>query len=88
MLVPSIEPVGKRDCARVSSLNQINFLQQLPRQRKAAGLSQQELADLLGVEIEWVKEIERIDSNPTLSDLRHYLTQCKAVLHMQTIGMQ
>lgn len=70
----------KRLAARRSARNEVAFKRDLAAAREAAGLSQARLAELMGVDRSTVSRIERLDSNPRLSHVREYLTQCEAAL--------
>ncbi|WP_414731727.1 helix-turn-helix transcriptional regulator [Williamsia sp.] len=76
----------KRLAARVSARSEVSFKRQLVGARESAGLNQSELADLLGVNRSTVCRLERADSNPRLSEIRQYLTQCKAALRIEVIS--
>lgn len=75
----------KRLAARRSARAEVAFKRDLVDARENAGLSQRQLADLLGVDHSTVSRIERLDSDPKLSALRRYLTQCEAALDIQVV---
>ncbi|MEP9391187.1 helix-turn-helix transcriptional regulator [Gordonia sp. VNQ95] len=75
----------KRLAARRSARAEVQFKRELVEAREAAGLSQRRLAALMGVDHSTVSRMERLDSNPRLSDIRQYLTQCKAALDMRVV---
>lgn len=75
----------KQVAAQQSAAAEIAFKQQLVAAREHAGLSQRRLADLLGVDNSTVSRMERVDSNPRLSDIREYLTQCGAALQISVV---
>ncbi|QFP97009.1 helix-turn-helix DNA binding protein [Gordonia phage Suerte] len=76
----------KQIAARMSAAAEVAFKKQLVAAREAAGLSQRRLADLMGVDNSTISRMERLDSDPRLSDLRQYLTQCKAALSLNVIS--
>lgn len=76
----------KRLAARRSARAEIAFKQDLIAARENAGLSQRQLADLMGVDHSTVSRIERLDSDPKLSTLRQYLTQCEAALNLHVVA--
>lgn len=75
----------KRLAARRSAKAEVEFKRELVEARHAAGLSQRDLAKLLGVDNSTVSRMERYDSDPRLSDIRKYLTQCKAALEIRVV---
>ena len=75
----------KRLAARRSARAEVAFKRELVAAREAAGLSQRKLADLLGVDNSTISRMERLDSNPRLSDIRQYLTQCKAAFDLRVV---
>lgn len=48
------------------------MIRDLVQARRDNGLSQRDVANVLGVEESWVTDIERYDSDPRLSELRRY----------------
>ncbi len=76
----------KRLAARRSARAEVAFKRELIEARENAGLSQRQLADLMGVDNSTVSRIERLDSDPKLSVLRQYLTQCEAALNIQVVS--
>ncbi|CAM3792671.1 helix-turn-helix transcriptional regulator [Mycobacterium frederiksbergense] len=76
----------KRLAARRSARSEVNFKRDLVAARETAGLSQRELAELMGVDHSTVSRMERLDSDPKLSMLRQYLTQCEAALNVEVIA--
>ncbi|MBM7278289.1 helix-turn-helix transcriptional regulator [Gordonia rubripertincta] len=76
----------KQVAAEISATAEVAFKKQLVAARKAAKLSQRRLADLMGVDHSTVSRMERLDSDPRLSDVRRYLTQCKAALSVEVVG--
>ena len=78
----------KQIAARMSAAAEVAFKKQLVAAREAAGLSQRRLADLMGVDNSTISRMERLDSDPRLSDLREYLTQCKAALALDVISAE
>ncbi|KAA1428560.1 helix-turn-helix domain-containing protein [Mycolicibacter arupensis] len=76
----------KRLAARRSARTEVVFKRDLVDARETAGLSQRDLANLMGVDHSTVSRIERLDSDPRLSTLREYLTQCEAALNIQVIA--
>lgn len=78
----------KQIAARMSAAAEVAFKKRLVAAREAAGLSQRRLADLMGVDNSTISRMERLDSDPRLSDLREYLTQCKAALALDVISAE
>lgn len=76
----------KRLAARRSARSEVNFKRDLVAARDAVGLSQRDLAALMGVDHSTVSRMERLDSDPKLSMLRQYLTQCEAALNVEVIA--
>ncbi|WP_158249051.1 helix-turn-helix transcriptional regulator [Mycobacterium sp. ENV421] len=76
----------KRLAARRSARAEVAFKRDLVAAREVAGLSQRDLATLMGVDHSTVSRIERLDSDPKLSTLREYLTQCEAALDVQVVA--
>ena len=76
----------KRLAARRSARSEVNFKRDLVAARESAGLSQRDLAALMGVDHSTVSRMERLDSDPKLSMLRQYLTQCEAALNVEVIA--
>lgn len=75
----------KRLAARRSARAEMAFKRDLVAAREVAGLSQRELAVLMGVDHSTVSRMERLDSDPRLSALREYLTQCEAALQVEVV---
>ncbi|MCV7230401.1 helix-turn-helix domain-containing protein [Mycolicibacterium komossense] len=75
----------KRLAARRSARAEVAFKRDLVAAREIAGLSQRDLADLMGIDHSTVSRMERLDSDPRLSVLREYLTQCEAALDIQVV---
>lgn len=69
-----------RRAARQSAQAQVAFTRSLAAARAGAGLSVSELAARMGVDATTVAGLERLDSDPQLSQLRQYLTACGASL--------
>lgn len=61
---------------------QRDFLEDLVGVRKAAGLSQQQVAERMGVSQSAVSLFEHYDANPTLSSIRRYALAVGADLAM------
>lgn len=76
----------KQVAARISAAAEVAFKKRLVAAREAAGLSQRRLADLMGVDNSTISRMERLDSDPRLSDLRQYLTECKAALSIDVVS--
>ncbi|MGV9676382.1 helix-turn-helix domain-containing protein [Nocardia sp. NPDC003482] len=49
--------------------------------RKAAGLDQKDVAEIMGVDKSTVSRFERLDSNPTLSMIRYYAHAVGVLVH-------
>ncbi|MGP5242537.1 helix-turn-helix domain-containing protein [Corynebacterium flavescens] len=62
---------------------QRSLVEDLIAQRKASHLSQQEVADRMGVSQSAVSLFEHYDSNPTLSSIRRYALAVEADLVLQ-----
>lgn len=62
-----------------------SLLKQLVDLRKHHGLSQQKVADRMGVSQPTVAAFERYDANPTLSSIARYAMAVEAVLDMKVI---
>lgn len=74
-----------RRVARQSAQAQVAFTRNLAAVRDGAGLSQAQLAALMGVDATTVAGMERLDSDPRLSQLRQYLTACGASLLLAVV---
>lgn len=72
--------VDKRGAASVSAESEVALKRSLVKAREKAGLTQSDLAARLGLDLADVREIERLDSDPRLSAVRQYLTQCAAYI--------
>ena len=75
-----------RAAARMSARAQVAFAAQLAAARESCGLSQAELASRLGVDTAAIATMERADSDPRLSQLRHYLSACGAALQISVLS--
>ncbi|MEU3011076.1 helix-turn-helix domain-containing protein [Nocardia asteroides] len=51
---------------------ELTFKRKLVESRKAAGLEQTDVAELIGVDKSTISRFERLDSNPTLAAIRNY----------------
>lgn len=80
-----LDSVARR-AARLSARAQVAFTRDLAAARAAAGLSQAQLAALMGVDATTVAGMERLDSDPRLSQLRQYLTACGASLVLSVVA--
>lgn len=60
------------ELARKLADAELDLKEALVRARIEAGLSQTDLAELMGVNRSTVSRMERLDSNPRLSDIRQY----------------
>lgn len=76
----------KTEAARLSAESEVAFKLALKRAREEARISRWQLADLLGYPSDaLVSRIERLDSDPRLSDIRHYLTQCGRSMRIEVV---
>ncbi len=62
------------------ALNDRAFLRELVEVRKGRGLSQQQVAERLGVSQPMVAKFEASDSNPTLATIRRYAHAVEALV--------
>lgn len=76
----------KRLAARRSARSEFAFKQDMVKAREDAKFSQAELARRIGVHRSTVSRMERLDSDPCLSELREYLAQCQAAIDLKVIG--
>lgn len=67
--------------ARLLAENDANLLADLVAMRDAAGLTQEELAEKLGVKQSTVSAFERYDNDPKLSTLRRYALAVGALIN-------
>ncbi|MET9325615.1 helix-turn-helix domain-containing protein [Tsukamurella sp. NPDC003166] len=75
----------KRTAARRSAREEFAFKREMTQARIDAGLNQSQLADRLGVHRSTISRIERLDSDPRLSDIRTYLAHCSAALSISVV---
>ncbi|MGY1948636.1 helix-turn-helix domain-containing protein [Nocardia asiatica] len=61
-----------RALSRRLAQEELAFKRALVKARQESGLSQTQVADLLGVNKSAISRFERVDSNPTLAMIRHY----------------
>ena len=66
--------------ARVLAKNDYKLRRDLVRARRAAGLTQPEVAERMGISQQAVSKIERYDSDPKLSTLRRYAHAVEAIV--------
>lgn len=69
--------------ARLLADNQEDFMHNLVKARENAGLTQKDLADLLGVSQATVSQFEHYDNDPKLSTVRRYALAVGARLDWQ-----
>ncbi|MBD8101305.1 helix-turn-helix domain-containing protein [Plantibacter sp. CFBP 8775] len=69
--------------SRLLAKNDFKYLRDLVSARRAAGLSQEDVAERMGVSQQAISKIERYDSDPKLSTLRRYAHAVEAVVEHQ-----
>lgn len=74
------EPQAVSRRARAMVENRLDFLRELVERRIALGLTQAEIADLLGITPQAVSKYERYDWDPRLSTLERYANAVGVVL--------
>lgn len=77
--------MDKREAARLSAKNEIKFKRDLVSARKETGTPDHVFADKLGITVGKLNQIERLDYDWSLTELREYLTQCKASISFEII---
>lgn len=75
----------RRFAARRSSRAEMVFKREMVRARIAAGLSQAQVAERLGVNRSTIWRLERLDSDPRSSDVREYLATCEAAVESRVV---
>ncbi|WP_040828967.1 helix-turn-helix transcriptional regulator [Nocardia jiangxiensis] len=70
----------KSALAKRSAGEQINLRARLISVREQRGLSQQDAAELMGVSEWYIRQIESIDYNPSLTELAQYALILDAVI--------
>lgn len=82
--------VDLKRLARSLARTQHQFMRELVECREAAGLSQEEVAERLGISQSAVSQFERYDSNPTLASVRRYALAVGAALTLaaDAVGQQ
>ncbi|MFE7797037.1 multiprotein-bridging factor 1 family protein [Nocardia sp. NPDC057440] len=63
----------ERALATTLAQQEIRFRTNLIHYREKAGLTIDDVANKLGLDRKWVEEIEDLEVQPTLSQLRHYM---------------
>ncbi|MGW4366281.1 helix-turn-helix transcriptional regulator [Nocardia takedensis] len=74
-----------RELSRRLAEEELRFKRELVQARTAAGLTAEQVAHIIGVNVKAISEFERLDSNPTLSMVRYY---AHAVGALVTWGVQ
>jgi transcriptional regulator with XRE-family HTH domain len=59
--------------AKTLAQQEIKYRQSLVHHREKAGLSIEDVAEKMGVTPRWVEELESLEVQPTLAQLRHYM---------------
>lgn len=67
------------------ALNHLEFMQQLIEIRKNHGLTQEEVAQRMGISQPSVASMERYDSNPTLATIRRYALAVGAAIQSTAV---
>lgn len=77
---PSFDMTLVRPRAQVLAREDRELKADLVAMRRAAGLTQQQLADRMGVSQQAVQKLERYDSDPKMSTLRRYANAVEAIV--------
>ncbi|HIY94612.1 MAG TPA: helix-turn-helix domain-containing protein [Candidatus Rothia avicola] len=79
------QPSPSRQRANYLARQERDFLAQLISLRKEAGLTQQDVAEKLGVSQQAISKFESLDSSPTLSTAMSYAHAVQALVHFEAI---
>lgn len=82
-LATAMNPVRAR--ARVLARENREMRSALVRVRRDAGLTQQDVADRMGVSQQAVHKLERYDADPKLSTLERYANAVGALIHHRVV---
>lgn len=63
--------------------NEMSLHCQLVHARELSDLTRRDVAEFLGVDEKWVRDVEGLHSNPTLSEIRYYALAVGAVVEYQ-----
>ncbi|AZG43591.1 helix-turn-helix transcriptional regulator [Gordonia insulae] len=77
--------VRKRAIAKASVRNEFALKRALVDAREAAGLNQAQLANQMGVNRSTISRMERVDSNPRISELIEYAMHVGVILKMRVV---
>lgn len=69
---------AKSCAAHYSARSEIRFKRQMVQAREDAGLSQYDIALRMGLSVNEIQGLEMLDSDPTFSTVRQYLTCCES----------
>lgn len=78
--LPSFDMTLVRPRAQVLAREDRELKAELVAMRRAAGLTQQQLADRMGVSQQAIQKLERYDSDPKMSTVRRYANALEAIV--------
>jgi len=82
---PAVNLVLAKARARLLARSDRQFKSDLIAQRRRAGMTQKDVAELLGISQQAVTKLERYDSDPKLSSLRRYANAVGAIVEHRVV---